>query len=149
MEIPESTSFDCVLCFEASDVAELNTCAADNACACIICHTCVRQRFRFQYQRKNGQVIHYNPNECPCCRTDGAFSLNEEEQLAMESETCIGGANFYASSDDMSYSDRDLDYDEETVGGRSYYSEGTSVGGQTNYSTSHEDGDSEWFEGDE
>eukprot|EP00956_Cyclotella_meneghiniana_P001291 scaffold1399_cov48-Cyclotella_meneghiniana.AAC.3 len=154
MEIQESTSFDCVLCCEEFDVSELNTCGADNACACIICHTCLKKRFRFQYQRKHGQVIHYNPNECPCCRTDGAFSLNEEEQFALESaaydyDDSSIDANFYASSDDGTYFERDREYDEETVGGRSYYSEGTSVGGETNYSTSHEDGDSEWSEGDE
>ena len=122
----------------------------------IICHSCVRQRFLFQYQQKNGQVIHYhyNPNECPCRRTDEAFSLNEEQRLAVESETYEYddysiGAIFYASSDDVRYSERDLEYDEETVGGRSYHSEGTSVGGQTNYKTGHEVGNSEWFECDE
>jgi hypothetical protein len=75
--------------------------------------------FASPYRFVNGQVIEYDGSKCPACRAEGAFSLNETDGAIVEREVA-----------DM------------------YWFEAASVGASY-ASTSHEDGDEEFFPSDE
>eukprot|EP00984_Skeletonema_dohrnii_P036290 scaffold37098_cov139-Skeletonema_dohrnii-CCMP3373.AAC.1 len=110
---------ECVICFDAYNVSEMVTCAAESACSCVVCHDCLVTCFSSPWKMVNGQLIEYDPTQCPACRKVGAFSLDE-----------IDAAIVYREMNEM------------------YRFEAASVGA-SDASTSHEQGDSEWQMGDE
>eukprot|EP00984_Skeletonema_dohrnii_P000523 scaffold170_cov129-Skeletonema_dohrnii-CCMP3373.AAC.3 len=105
---------ECVICFDACNVNEMVTCAAESACSCVVCHDCLVTSFSRPLKMVNGQLIEYDPTQCPLCRAVGAFSLDETDAAIVNWEM-----------------------------NEMYCFEAASVGA-SDASTSHEQGDSEW-----
>ena len=109
----------CAICFDKYNVNEMVTCAAESACSCALCHDCLVTCFSKPWRMVNGQLIEYDPTQCPACRKVGAFSLDETDAAIVN----------------MEMNER-------------YCFETASVGASY-ASTSHEQSDSEWEMGDE
>ena len=94
------------------NVSDVVTCATDSACSCALCHSCLVTCFSQPWRSVGGELIHFNPTQCPTCREEGAFSLDESDAATVSREI----AEMCADDDDAG-----------TVG--------------TSYSTSHDQGD--------
>ena len=105
----------CAICLDPYDISEMVTCGIESACSYTVCHNCLVRRFSKPWKMVNGQWIYYDPAQCPYCQQEDAFSLNERDQAIVNRET------------------------EEM-----YCYEVASVGASY-ASTSHEQGDPEWF----
>ena len=71
----------CEVCFDTYSVDDLVKCASDSACTYAICHGCLVTMFTCPYRFVNGQPIEYDGSKCPACRAEGAFSLNEIQNV--------------------------------------------------------------------
>lgn len=80
----ESTETECVICME--NISEMVTCAAENACSCVVCHDCLVACFSSRWRKISGQLVEYDPTQCPNCRETGAFSLETKETQLLNKE---------------------------------------------------------------
>jgi len=126
VELPpteSATESECDICFEPCNINDLTTCAIESACSYTICHDCLVSSFSRPLKMLNGQLVEYDPTQCPNCRQEGAFSLDERDtDMEMEAMYNFGDASVGASYASTSHeqgdspwelSSGDEEYDED------------------------------------
>ena len=113
--LPIEPPLTCAICRDPYDISEMVRCAKGKGCSCTICHDCLVTGFSRPGMFVNGHWQYYDMARCPVCKREDAFSLNENDAAIVSWEM------------------------EEM-----YRFEVASVGASY-ASTSHEQGDPEWF----
>jgi len=111
VELPPTESI-CDICYDPCNINDLATCAIKSACSFAMCHDCLVSSFKRPVKMINGQIVEYDPTQCPNCRQEGAFSLDERDaDREMEARYDLGDASVGASYASTSHEQGDSPYE--------------------------------------
>ena len=95
----EPNQAECPLCCDEYNIYDLVACKAGSSCPYAVCQDCLLTSF---YQKvvfnEYGQLIRYDPTQCPACRAEGAFCFDESDELNVRSIETWNAYRYVAAS---------------------------------------------------